>query len=154
MHAGERLREERERLGFSQTDLAEVGGVTRKTQFNYESGERYPDAAYLGALASVGFDVLYVVTGHRCHIAMTVSQERAGYRVDALSPEETAVLENYRRSTPDMQEAARRVLAVVAPKAATSRASAQEFGPSAGRGSQPRIVGEESESSDRKKGKK
>lgn len=62
---GERLREERERLGLNQGAFGELGGVKANAQGNYEKGERYPDAAYLAAVAEQGVDVLYVVTGRR-----------------------------------------------------------------------------------------
>ena len=54
MAIGDRLKEERSRLGFSQTDLAGVGGVGKTTQINYEKGERSPDAGYLAAVAGKG----------------------------------------------------------------------------------------------------
>ena len=60
---GERLREERERLGLSQTAFAEAGGVQKRAQINYEKADRLPDAAYLAAIAAIGVDVLYVITG-------------------------------------------------------------------------------------------
>lgn len=62
---GDRLREEREKLSLSQTQLAELTGTTRKSQFNYETDARRPDADYLAAATSVGVDVLYVLTGQR-----------------------------------------------------------------------------------------
>ncbi len=62
---GTRLREERERLLLNQTAFAAVGGVTKKTQMLYESGERFPDAKYLAAVHAIGCDVRYVVTGLR-----------------------------------------------------------------------------------------
>ena len=62
---GERLREERDRLALSQPAFAEVGGVQKRAQINYEKNERYPDAAYLAAVAEAGVDVLYVLTGQR-----------------------------------------------------------------------------------------
>ncbi|UCV13777.1 helix-turn-helix domain-containing protein [Quatrionicoccus australiensis] len=62
---GERLLEERDRLGLSQSDLAVSGLVTMRSQRNYEKGDRFPDAAYLSAIASVGADVRYIVTGQR-----------------------------------------------------------------------------------------
>lgn len=65
MTIGARLMEERNRLGMNQTDFAALGGVGKATQINYEKGERSPDADYLGAVAAVGVDVLYVVTGKR-----------------------------------------------------------------------------------------
>lgn len=65
MPIGKRLREERERLGFNQTDFAAIGGVGRKSQFNYEEDERQPDAVYLSAIHGAGADVQYIVTGTR-----------------------------------------------------------------------------------------
>ena len=83
---GERLREERTRLGLSQTDLASTGGVGKTTQINYEKCERSPDAAYLAAAAAVGVDVLYVLTGRRTPVA-----------ADALAEDEAELLDNYRK---------------------------------------------------------
>jgi transcriptional regulator with XRE-family HTH domain len=60
-----RLKEERVRLGMSQQDLAEVGGVTRKTQSAYESGATAPDVAYLSLVSARGVDVQYVFSGKR-----------------------------------------------------------------------------------------
>lgn len=52
-------------MGLNQSDLAAIGGVAKTSQFNYEKGERCPDAAYLAAVAEKGVDVLYVITGRR-----------------------------------------------------------------------------------------
>ncbi|WLI08314.1 helix-turn-helix domain-containing protein [Pseudomonas sp. FP597] len=60
-----RLKEERARLKLSQTDLGAVGGVGKTTQINYEKGVGSPDATYLAAVAQLGMDILYVVTGER-----------------------------------------------------------------------------------------
>lgn len=65
MTIGERLKEERSRLGLSQTDLGAAGGVGKTTQINYEKGTGTPDARYLAAVEVLGVDVLYVVTGQR-----------------------------------------------------------------------------------------
>lgn len=62
---GERLREERQRLGMNQTDFGVIGGVTRDAQSNYEASRRHPDALYLSAIAAVGADVGYILTGVR-----------------------------------------------------------------------------------------
>lgn len=62
---GSRLREERERLGLSQTQFAEVGGVARTTQHIYETDIRVPDITYLGKLRGIGVDVSYLVIGSR-----------------------------------------------------------------------------------------
>lgn len=59
---GERLKEERERLGLSQPAL--IQGHPR-SQVRYEKGERSPDANYLARVAEAGADVSYIVTGKR-----------------------------------------------------------------------------------------
>lgn len=81
---GERLREERERLGFNQTDFAAIGGLTKLTQLNYEQNKRAPDSVYLAAIAKAGADVQYIITG-----------QRSGER---LPSREAALLDNYRHS--------------------------------------------------------
>lgn len=63
--SGVRLREERSRLDLSQGTFAEKVGVHRRTQVNYEAGDREPDAAYYEAAAALGVDVHYVVHGER-----------------------------------------------------------------------------------------
>lgn len=65
MGIGDRLKEERERLGFSQTEFSAVAGASKNSQYNYEKGDRSPDANYLAAVADKGVDILYVVTGER-----------------------------------------------------------------------------------------
>jgi transcriptional regulator with XRE-family HTH domain len=75
---GVRLREERERLRLSQSNFGEIGGVKANAQGKYESGERFPDAEYLAALAAAGVDVLFVVTGMRTPQAVaSISAEEA-----------------------------------------------------------------------------
>ena len=72
---GERLREERERLGFNQTAFGAIGGVLKQAQLKYEKSERFPDAAYLEAVAKVGADVQYIVTGERCPGSLTDDED-------------------------------------------------------------------------------
>ncbi|ACR32481.1 helix-turn-helix domain-containing protein [Burkholderia glumae] len=62
---GARLREERTRLKLSQTAFADLAGVTKATQGNYETNKRSPDTTYLAAVARNGVDIQYVVTGQR-----------------------------------------------------------------------------------------
>lgn len=62
---GLRLRNERERLGMSQDELAKAVGINRMSQGNYESGKRHPDARYMEAAIGVGFDPWYLLTGKR-----------------------------------------------------------------------------------------
>ena len=64
MHSiGERLKEERKRLGLSQMELCELTGITRKTLFSYETGERSPNVLFLSALFDHDFDVDYILKG-------------------------------------------------------------------------------------------
>lgn len=65
MNLGSRLKTERERLGFSQTDFAALAGASKHSQINWEKGAAAPNATVLAAWAAHGMDVLYVVTGQR-----------------------------------------------------------------------------------------
>ncbi|MFC0708847.1 helix-turn-helix domain-containing protein [Azorhizophilus paspali] len=85
MGIGDRLKEERLRLGMNQTEFAAITGVTKNSQFNYEKGERSPDAAYLAAASAAGVDVLYVLTGNRVPMA-----------AETLSEKESTMVEKYR----------------------------------------------------------
>lgn len=103
---GNRLKEERERMGLSQTDFAAIGKSGRKSQFNYETGDRVPDGAYLSAIAAAGADVLYILTGVRSGAApmLGVEKERAGYSVEVLDKQEQALLDNFRHCPQDAKQ--------------------------------------------------
>lgn len=62
---GERLREERDRMGLTQGALADLIGQSKKSQMRYEGGQRSPDGNYLAALSDAGADVTYILTGVR-----------------------------------------------------------------------------------------
>ncbi len=129
---GVRIKEERERLGFTQEYFAALGGVTARTQRNYELGKRVPDVAYLDAVANT-VDIQYIVTGERSARkqstrSIIAAQQNDGYPVEAetellLSPDEAALLDNYRRSPPEGKAAIK----------ATSAALAQSGGMKKGR---------------------
>nr|WP_256350882.1 helix-turn-helix transcriptional regulator [Pseudomonas veronii] len=105
---GDRLRDERVRLNLKQEDLAQVGGVNRNTQGSYERGGRHPDTAYLTAVAALGVDIAYVVTGQR-------------FLGESMSAFEAQIIEQYRSITPFDQEAIRRFLQAMADDAARQR---------------------------------
>ncbi|VWC55079.1 XRE family transcriptional regulator [Burkholderia lata] len=63
------------RIGLSQAEFAALGGLGKQAEFNYEADARSPDANYLAALAKVGVDVLYVVTGERAQGVVTPDDE-------------------------------------------------------------------------------
>ncbi|AQU84904.1 MULTISPECIES: XRE family transcriptional regulator [unclassified Halomonas] len=73
MIIGERLKEERERIGLSQTALAQIGGVGKTTQIKYEKGASNPDSSYLSAVADEGIDIFYVLKGQRSETATVQS---------------------------------------------------------------------------------
>ena len=84
MVIGTRLREERNRLGLTQPELAARAGVGKQAQLRYEAGERNPDTVYLAALADAGADVLYIVTGQRNERALSSDEQTLiGYYRDA-----------------------------------------------------------------------
>lgn len=62
---GQRLREERKRLGIGMDELAQAGSVSRASQSNYETGRNRPDSDYLSAISDAGLDVFYLLTGRR-----------------------------------------------------------------------------------------
>jgi len=62
---GERLKEERERLGLNQTEFGVLLGVSRGSQKNYELGASSLDLRYVAALEEHGVDAAFVLTGRR-----------------------------------------------------------------------------------------
>lgn len=60
---GERLKQERERLGLTQGEFAELAGVNKRSQINYEKGIRFPDARYLSKVMDAGVNIDYVLVG-------------------------------------------------------------------------------------------
>lgn len=98
---GDRIKEERNRLGFNQEDFAELAGLakTKAAQSNYENGHRAPNADYLARLDAAGADIFYIITG-----------KRVWEREVPLSPDELEMLELYRAAKKEIRAAARRVL--------------------------------------------
>lgn len=61
---GERLKNERIRIGLNQAEFAERLGIHKNTQTNYENGRRKPSNEYYAAAAELGINVPYVITGN------------------------------------------------------------------------------------------
>ena len=74
---GSRLREERNRLGLTQSELAESGGVRRVTVYLYEKGDRTPTLEFLDRLRHCGVSFEYVLWGQRR------PAKSSGRRIDA-----------------------------------------------------------------------
>lgn len=64
----DRLREERQRLGLTQKEFGELGGVTRLAQWKYEHGENSPSIDYVANLKNHAVDVIYLILGKRLPI--------------------------------------------------------------------------------------
>lgn len=79
---GVRLKEERLRLGLTQDQMAELGGVVKGTYWNYEAGKRAPDAAYLAGITQGGADIIYILTGKRVsdtELGLSVLKHSSGF---------------------------------------------------------------------------
>jgi transcriptional regulator with XRE-family HTH domain len=98
---GERLKAERERLGFGLEAFAEWGGVKRNAQAHYEKDERRPDADYLSKITATGVDLQFILTGSRGRTAK-------------LSDTESEVLDAFGRANSAGQLAALVVLKALA----------------------------------------
>ncbi|WP_019576507.1 helix-turn-helix domain-containing protein [Curvibacter lanceolatus] len=70
---GERLKQERERLGLSQERCSELTAITRPSQSRYETGASTPGLDYLARLGGLGFDVMFVIFGKRTSSFMEVT---------------------------------------------------------------------------------
>jgi len=110
-----RLREEREKLGFSQEKFGMAGGVKKLAQINYEKGVRSPDANYLAAVARAGADVCYILTG-----------QWGGSQLLALSQEEQTMLECMRQASPVLRRAALSVLLSGQPSAGSTQPESRQ----------------------------
>ena len=100
---GERLKTERNRLDLSQAALAAAVGTATRTVIQWEKGVTSPSGDVLALCSGLGIDVLFVLTG-----------QRTPQSAQALSPEDTALLDNYHAATEDDRAVARRVLSLVA----------------------------------------
>ena len=93
----DRFKAERERLGFTQPQVAALTAVGKTTVINWEKGASSPTAAQLEVLSKFGMDVLFVVTG-----------EHAGgvQPAPTLTADEHTLLDYYRQATVPVRRAA------------------------------------------------
>ena len=62
---GERLRTERERLGYTELQIAQLLGVPIEQYQLYEEGKEDPGIFRMPRLNDCGFDVLFIITSER-----------------------------------------------------------------------------------------
>ncbi|MBM3114972.1 helix-turn-helix domain-containing protein [Jeongeupia naejangsanensis] len=79
---GDRLKEERKRLGLTQTDFGVLGGVGVVTQRNYEKNATAADLGYFERIAAAGVNVTYVLTG----LKVTAEEQQLLSTYNAASP--------------------------------------------------------------------
>lgn len=79
---GDRLEEERNRLGLKKGQMADAGKVAPSTYTAYLQGDRVPDLNALVAWTEAGADPLYIALGHRMPGLLGAEEEAvlAGYR--------------------------------------------------------------------------
>ena len=91
---GERLKAERERLGFSQPAFAALAEASKSSQASWEKETAYPNAKALEVWARVGVDVAYVVTG------------KASSGIESLTQDERDLLKLFRAAPLPVKAAA------------------------------------------------
>ncbi len=117
-----RLKEERTRMGLSQTALAKALDVTKWTVINYErvAGRGTPiPADLLSACARLGMDVQYILTGVHSTNLNRVAEEAGTYRIErkeaeALSSEEVELLKKFRSLKPRQRTHAQTIVDALA----------------------------------------
>ncbi|MBU1364159.1 MAG: helix-turn-helix domain-containing protein [Gammaproteobacteria bacterium] len=75
---GDRLREERKRLGLSQKDFAERVGIARLAQLHYEREIREPRTSYLSLAGANGVNLAYLLFGETAEIDNQAPEEARG----------------------------------------------------------------------------
>lgn len=104
-------------MGLSQQALADQVGISARSQRNYESGERSPDADYLAALVALGMDVMYILSGQPAGGASPAQ---------GLTAEEETLLSYFRDASKDVRRAALgALLGASVPIAGQARGSGQ-----------------------------
>lgn len=108
MTISDRLKQEREKLGFSQSSAGELVGVTKQTFIQWEKGKSYPDAHQITLLLQNGFDVGYILTGNLPIASIEYSKEPMATKLTAhqsyMSERERVLLENFNLLSDDQKE--------------------------------------------------
>ena len=108
MSVADRFKSERERLALTQPRVADLTGVGKTTVINWEKGLSSPTAVQLSALAEVGLDVLYVITGQRTGGASAPPPPRA------VSEGDRILLDNFHAAPAQVQAGVKTALGAFA----------------------------------------
>jgi transcriptional regulator with XRE-family HTH domain len=148
-----RLKEERRRLKLNQLDFGSKGGISKKTQGEYERTGGPEFISYLQRLHNIGADILYIITGIRSGASILTSEERKILQIyqgenpslhaaalSILTTKQQEILQAYQEANASLRAAALAVLksgaAGAAPRQSKAGASAS------GKGDEERITGE------------
>ena len=77
---GERLRTERERLGYTELQIATLLGVPLEMYQKYELGQEDPGIFRMPRLNDCGFDILFIITSERHNPVEEESELLARFR--------------------------------------------------------------------------
>ena len=77
---GERLRTERERLGYTELQIARLLGVPLEMYQKYELGQEDPGIFRMPRLNDCGFDILFIITSERHNPVEEESELLARFR--------------------------------------------------------------------------
>ena len=99
MSVGNRLKEERKRLGLTQEAIGLACGVAKRTQILFEQDAHVPGGAYFAAADELGMDVTYVLVGRR----------------DRLTEADADLLDSWRNASAPARAAALAALGAISP---------------------------------------
>ncbi len=110
---GSRLREERERLGLTQTEFAQMGEASKRSQTDWEQGKLVPNGEFLANIAEHGADIGYILTGERNGNKLSAERDSAMAELqrirqqsqvgNAAALEQQALLKAYFRIDPSLR---------------------------------------------------
>lgn len=107
---GTRLKAERQRLGLTQVEMANVGGVHPNSQSAYENGGSSPTAEYLERVIARGVDSQFLFHGEYANSTVSTQVAELLAILVQLPPEQQAtcfaMLSLFRRSTTSIQASA------------------------------------------------
>lgn len=95
---GERLKQERARLNYSQREFSELAGISQNTQRAYENGKNTVSVGYLETAESLGINAMYVLSGR-------LEQD------NCLAPDEFRLVTSYRGLSKRKQQKLQRIAA-------------------------------------------
>lgn len=95
---GTRIKSERERVGCTQIDFANIAEITRLTQSKYENGATIPNLDYLQKIEEFGVDIQYIITGEN---SVYINRDEEFNNYARLAGECVTALEKHIQANPE-----------------------------------------------------